>query len=99
MDRRYVVKDRTIEVINQGRSHGSKDLDPTQAARIDELAAHAAEAKPSPSTDLPISDGMETNIAILADTGSKNRLQLRTGDDAPAEVWSLIGEVSRASGA
>lgn len=97
LDRRYLVKDGTIEVIDQGRSRGSKDLDPTQAAKIDELAKHAAGSTPRKTADLLPSDGMQTAIAILADTGAKSVLELNTGDDAPAAVWDLIGEVSRAS--
>ncbi len=99
LDRRYLVKDGTIEVIDKGRSRGSKDLDPAQAAKIDELAQHAADSESPRAASLLPSDGMQTEIAILGDTGSKRVLEVGTGDNAPAVVWDLIGEVSRASGA
>lgn len=99
MDRRYLVKNGTIEVIDKGRSRGSKGLDPAQAARIVELAEHAAVSIPRKKSDLLPSDSMHTDIAILGDSGTKSVLELNTGDEAPAAVWDLIGEVSRASGA
>jgi hypothetical protein len=97
LDRRYVVKDGTIEVIDKGRSRGLTELDPQQAARIDELAGYAAGAD-TESKELPVSDGMETKVQIRRDADSRS-LELQTGDEAPPEVWDLIGEVSRASGA
>jgi hypothetical protein len=97
LDRRYLVKDGTIEVIDKGRSRGSRELGPEQAAKIDELASSAAGA-PVQSADLPSSDTMETAVAIRRDEAS-HEIKLRTGDNAPPEVWELIGEVSRASGA
>jgi hypothetical protein len=96
MDRRYVVKDGAIEVIDKGRSRGSKHLDPSQAARIDELANHAADAKPVKRRDPLASDGMTTKVGILVDDGDKRFLEVESGDIA-APVWDLIGEVSRAS--
>lgn len=96
MDRRYIVKDRTIEVIDKGRSCRSKGLDPEQAARIEELATSVAGARVE-TVDSLASDEMETKVAIRRDDASRS-LQLHTGDSAPAEVWDLIGEISRASG-
>ena len=96
MDRRYLIKDKTIEVIDKGESRGTRSLDPSQAARIDELAASAASADVKPTEPLP-SDRMETQIDIRGDADTK-RLQVGSGDDAPPAVWELIGEVSRASG-
>lgn len=97
MDRRYLVKDGTIEVIDNGQSRGSKGLDATQAARIDELAASVADARVETADSLA-SDDMETKVDIRRDDGNSS-LQLHSGDNAPPEVWDLIGEVSRASGA
>jgi hypothetical protein len=96
MDRRYVVKDGTIEVIDKGRSRGLTKLDPTQAARIEELASDAAGA-PIESKKVLASDGLDTQVHIR-DNGGTSRLDLQTGDAAPPAVWELIGEVSRASG-
>ena len=97
MDRRYVVKDGTIEVIDKGRSRGLTELDPEQAARIDELATSAASARTTPK-ELAVSDGMETKVDIRGEAEGHS-LMLHTGDGAPSEVWDLIGEVSRASSA
>lgn len=99
LDRRYLFKNGTIEVIDKGRSRGSKELDPTLAAKIETLAALAADSVPSKVATLLPSDGMQTDIAIRADADTKSVLEVSTGDDAPAVVWDLIGEVSRASGA
>lgn len=96
-DRRYLIKDGTIEVIDKGRSRGFKRLDPTRAARIDALAESAAAAKPTPKADVLVSDSMETEIAIVAENGTKSMLHLHTGDVVPAVVWDLIGEVNYAS--
>lgn len=96
MDRRSVVKGGRIEVIDKGRSRGSRALNPKQCARIDELASSAAHARVKVVAEIPVSDSMETDLAIRRNGGS-NELKLRSGDQAPAEVWELIGEVSRAS--
>jgi hypothetical protein len=98
LDRRYLVKDGTIEVIDKGRSRGAKTLAPEQAARIHELA-HVAKGAQVKRTDVPISDDMETEIDIRGGAGADNLLRVRTGAAAPPEVWDLIGEVSRASDA
>jgi hypothetical protein len=99
MDRRYVIADGRIEVIDKGHSRGAKDLEPSQAARIDALAADAAGTTPLPApSPTGISDDMVTAIAIENDAGATRRMKLQTGDDAPDAVWNLIGEVSRASG-
>jgi hypothetical protein len=42
---------------------------------------------------------METDIAIEAGPEARCRLVVRTGEDAPEEIWALIGEIGRASGA
>jgi len=98
LDRLYLVVGGTIEVIDKGRSRGARDLDPDAARRIGALAASAAEAEPAPSAASPVSDAMETDIAIEAGA-ARCRLSVRTGDDAPDVVWALIGEIGRASGA
>ena len=99
LDRIYVVIDGTIEVIDKGRSRGARELDPDAAQRIGALAASAAHARPAPSGAAPVSDAMETDIAIEPDAGERCRLSVRTGEDAPESVWALIGEIGRASGA
>lgn len=96
LDRRYVVKDGTIEVIDRGRSRGWTDLDPSQAARIDALATDAAGTTATREPTAGASDDLVTAIAIVGDGGHKSRLELHSGDDAPAAIWDLIGEVSRA---
>jgi hypothetical protein len=95
IDRRYVVKDGTIETIEKGRSRGLRELDPQRAARIDQLASFASDA-PVEAVDLPRSDDMETTLDIRQNSGSRS-IRLHSGYTAPREVWDLIGEVSRAS--
>ena len=95
MDRRYLVRDGTIEVIDKGRSRGRTQLAPDQADRIGELAHHAAGAQ-TQAKKLLTSDGMTTRIRIRG-ADSDRDLTLETGDEAPSEVWDLVGEVSRAS--
>jgi hypothetical protein len=96
MDRRYLVRDGTLEVVDNGESHGARNLAPEAAAKIEQLAASAASARIAPSDEL-VSDDMETSIRIHGD-GAGSNLTLHSGSDAPSEVWDLIGEVSRASG-
>jgi hypothetical protein len=97
LDRLYLVIDATIEVIDKGRSRGARDLDPDAAERIGALAASAVQAEPARTAAPPVSDAMETDIAIQAGAGEPRRLSVRTGDDAPDVVWALIGEIGRAS--
>lgn len=94
LDRRVLVCDGTIEVIDKGRSRGARPLEPAEAERLGALAESAAgagagagHAQPS-----PISDDMRADIQI--DT---LRLTVRTGDGSPPEVWELLAELGRAS--
>jgi hypothetical protein len=96
LDRRVVVADGTIEVIDKGRSRGARPLDPEEAERLDALAAGAAEAGAGEIDPGPVSDGMLAEIAIESRAGVY-QLSVRTGDGSPAEVWALIGELGRAS--
>src|SRR4051794_25209181 len=96
LDRRVVVADGTIEVIDKGRSRGARPLDADEAERLDALAAGAAEAGAGEADPGPVSDGMLAEIAIESRVGVY-RLSVRTGDGSPAEVWALIGELGRAS--
>jgi hypothetical protein len=98
LDRHVVVADGTIEVIDKGRSRGARTLDPEEAERLDALAAGAADAGAGGADPGPVSDGMSAEIAIESHAGV-HRLSVCTGDGSPAEVWALIGELSRASGA
>lgn len=95
LDRRYLVNDRNIEVIDNGHSRGHTTLDAAQAARIHELATSAASAHVK-ALDLVPPDEMETKIAVRNDS-QRRVLTVRTGDEAPPAVWDLIGEVSRAT--
>jgi hypothetical protein len=95
MDRRYVVKDGTIEVIDSGRSRGRRKLAIETRARIARLADSAAGAAVD-ARELVTSDTMLTDVAIVHDNQDRQQLHLRSGDGAPAVVWDLIGEVSRA---
>jgi hypothetical protein len=95
LDRRYLVKGRKIEVIDNGHSRGKTTLDAAQAARIHELATSAAAANVKALGLVP-PDEMETKIAVRNDK-QRRVLTVRTGDEAPSAIWDLIGEVSRAT--
>ena len=94
LDRRVLVCDDTIEVIDRGRSRGARPLDRTEAERLSALAESAAGARTGDREPGPISDDMRMEIEI-----DGLRLSVRTGDGSPAEVWALIAELGRASGA
>jgi hypothetical protein len=94
LDRRVLVRDGTIEVIDRGRSRGARPLDPAEAERLGALAESAAAAGTGDRDPGPVSDDMRTEIRI-----GDRRLSVRTGDRSPAEVWALIAELGRASGA
>jgi hypothetical protein len=95
LDRRFLVKDGMIEVTDRGRSQAARPLAPDQAARIVDLADSAYGAEINRGDEL-VSDDLETTVAIVRD-GDSSSLQLHSGDEAPPEVWDLIGEVSRAT--
>jgi hypothetical protein len=97
LDRHYLVKDGAIEVTEKGRKRGSQNLDPQQAALIQELAESASEAEVD-RADTLASDNMETTVEIRREGANRNLL-LHSGDKAPRAVWDLIGAVSKASGA
>jgi hypothetical protein len=96
LDRRYLVRDGAIEVIDGGESRGRTRLDPAQQERIAELAraavADSGPAAPGRRGGARPSDAMHTAIAI----DGQHRLTLASGDDAPS-AWNLVGEVSQAS--
>ena len=92
LDRRVVVRDGTIEVIDKGRSRGVRALDPAEEARLGALAESAAGAGAGHGQPGPISDDMRAEIRI-----DDLRLSVRTGDGSPAQVWELLAELGRAS--
>ena len=92
LDRRVLVCDGTIEVIDKGRSRGARPLEPAEAERLGALAESAAGAGAGHLQPGPISDDMRADIQI--DT---LRLTVRTGDGSPPEVWELLAELGRAS--
>ena len=92
LDRRVLVCDGTIEVIDKGRSRGARPLDPAEAERLGALAESAAGAGAGREQPGPVSDDMRAEIQI--DT---LRLSVRTGDGSPSEVWELLAELGRAS--
>jgi hypothetical protein len=97
LDRRVLVSDGTIEVIDRGRSRGARPLDRAEAERLDALAQSAADARPGerdPSPPTPVSDAMHVEIAI-----GERRITVRTGDGSPAELLDLLAELGRAAGA
>ena len=92
LDRRVLVCDGTIEVIDKGRSRGARPLEPAEAERLGALAESAAGAGAGHEQPTQISDDMRADIQI--DT---LRLTVRTGDGSPPEVWELLAELGRAS--
>jgi hypothetical protein len=96
LDRRYLVKDGAIEVTEEGRREGKRrSLEPKQTARIEALAKSVSGAHVDAADDL-VSDDMETTVDIRPDGSESTALRLNSGATAPAEVWDLIGEVSKA---
>jgi hypothetical protein len=93
LDRRVIVTDGRIEVIDRGRSRGARELDPAEAERLGALAESAAGAGAGDLHPGPISDDMRAELEI-----DGVHLSVRTGDGSPSEVWALIAELSRASG-
>lgn len=98
LDRRYVVKDGAVEVIDKGLSRGAKRLGSEEVTRLSELAGRAkATKRPKKRRRGPSGgDDMTTTVDITLEDGSKWVLELQSGDDA-LPVWELVGEVSRAS--
>jgi hypothetical protein len=94
LDRRVLVCDGTIEVIDKGRSRGARALDPAEQQRLGALAASAAGAQPGREDPGPVSDAMWIEIAI-----DDRRLTVSTGDGSPAELLELLAELGRAAGA
>ena len=92
LDRRVLVSDGTIEVIDKGRSLGTRPLDPAEAERLGALAESAACAGAGHEQTGPISDDMRAEIQI-----DSQRLSVRTGDGSPPAVWELLAELGRAS--
>jgi hypothetical protein len=97
IDRCYLIKDGTIETVENGHSRGLRQIDPERAAKLDELASAASTAAMGVEAhDLPTSDGMETTLDIVRNSTHRS-IKLQSGYTAPREIWDLIGEVSRAS--
>lgn len=92
LDRRVLVCDGTIEVIDKGRSRGARPLEPAEAERLGALAESAAGAGAGHERPTAISDDMRADILI-----DSLRLTVRTGDGSPPEVWELLAELGRAS--
>ena len=98
LDRTVEIDEGKVLVTENGVARPAAALDESQRARIEELVGGVIK-----STDAVVtfhgstpSDSMDTRIEV--DDGSRRRtVQLRSGDQAPTEVWELLGAVGRVS--
>ena len=97
LDRQVEVKDGVLTVSERGVRR-ALNLPPHSAERLNHLAASVLSTSAALRSDPagPASDEMITEVDI-SHAGSRRSLALRSGDDAPLEVWDLIGAVGEAS--
>lgn len=98
LDRTVEVKEGVVTVTEHGVRKDRRRLTPTLAQRLKELAARVLRegTEVHVYTGVPVSDQLRTRIEIL-DQGERRTLDLKSGDEAPDEVWELLGTVSEAS--
>lgn len=77
-----------------------RQLRPDEQIRVSDLVRRLIEtgAQVKTSTDLPPSDSMLTELTVESE-GRPQTYQLRSGDQAPPEVWALVGTLSEVADA
>jgi hypothetical protein len=86
------IYDGHLKVLTDGVVRGSKSVDSTVRSRIHGLASLLVKTPPKVVRykGPTISDSMETRIEIR-DGGRHTTVKVASGDEAPDEVWDLIG--------
>jgi hypothetical protein len=98
LDRKVEVQDGGLTITENGAVKPTQGLDPAQRAQLEDLAAKAVRASGQlePRTGTAPSDSMDTELEIEID-GTRTKLALGSGDQAPGDLWQLIGEISKLS--
>ena len=97
LDRRVEVKDGTLTVVVNGVRRVHRELEPAMQARLRELVGRLPRRVPVSRYSGPrISDSLETTIHIT-DDGRDQRLRVKSGDDAPDQLWEFLGAVTEIS--
>jgi len=98
VDRTVLVADCAVEVTEEGVTRQAGRLDEATAGRLDDLALQLAATAPIVAGGGPAADSMATDIEIDDGAGQRHAISVRSGDDAPQEVWDLLTLVREASG-
>jgi hypothetical protein len=97
IDRQVDVKDGVLKVVVNGVERARQRLEPDTEERLRQLAERLPNGCRIGRYDGPrIGDSMETTIKI-AQNGRSQQLRVQSGDDAPEQVWDLLGAVSEIS--
>lgn len=98
IDRRVDVKEGVVEVVENGVHRKTRRLTVAERARLDDVAVRVVKSKVdvSPLAGGPPPDTMHTSIELKDSAGGRS-LQLSSGDEAPDEVWELLGAVEKVS--
>jgi hypothetical protein len=95
-----VVKfqDGTLRIESDGVVRGPSSIDSAIRARIQSLASRLMNSQPKivRYEGPPISDDTETSIDIR-DGAKHTTVKVASGDEAPQEVWELIGTALEAT--
>ena len=91
LDQSVEVEDRDLRVVDSGRAADVRRLDAAQAQMVDELAGAVLGLSQTAvvNPDLPPSDDMVTELQIEAGQALR-RFTVRSGAEAPPELWALV---------
>jgi hypothetical protein len=97
-DRNVEVQDDDLTVSENGAVQQSRRLDGAERMQLEDLAAKALPVTGHivRRTGTTPSDSMDTELEIEVE-GTRTKVTIASGDQAPDEVWKLIGELGRLS--
>jgi hypothetical protein len=96
VDRKVEVRGGRVRVTEKGETREGPSLGEPEQTRLEEAVRNVLDSRGGvePLRGSPPSDSMDTHIEV-ADGDERRVWKLRTGDDAPTEVWDLLGAVGR----
>jgi hypothetical protein len=94
-DRQVDLAGAEIEVKEGGQSVAKRRLSDGEAQRLDDVAQRLIASSPpqEASAGFGHSDSILTEVNI-GDASDQRTYRVRSGDDAPAELWELVGAIS-----
>jgi ribosome-associated protein YbcJ (S4-like RNA binding protein) len=96
LDRKVEIREGRVRVTEKGETREGPSLDEPEQSQLKEIVGKVLKSKEGivPLKGSSASDSMDTHIEV-GEGDERRTLKLRSGDDAPTEIWELLGAVGR----